>query len=66
MHEMIPCSGHIMHVRDEDCDDILSKNRIVDVHSSQTLGISMPSVCRNGCSMIAFITEIQEQTGNRG
>lgn len=42
-------------------------NRIVDdVHSSQTLGISMLwhfpcRICyRNGCVMIAFITEIQE------
>lgn len=60
MHEMAPCSGltcmYGMMMRI--CDDILY--RIVDVHSSQT------RVCRNGCAMIAFITEIQEQTDNRG
>lgn len=61
-----------LYVRDdEDCDDIL--NRIVDdVHSSQprysnAVAFSMMVLrYRNGCAMIAFITEIQEQTDNRG
>lgn len=64
MHEMTPHSGHIMHVRDEDLRWYPVSNCWWCSQSADP--VFQCRVCRNGWAMIAFITEIQEQTDNRG